>query len=282
MNEILTAVLTLGGLGLLFGAVLAVSSRLFKVELDDRYDNILKALPGANCGGCGYTGCAAYASAITEGADIDLCPPGGDETIQAIAGIMGVEPVKGKRMTALVKCSGGVRAKKKFEYAGIQDCVAAARIGGGLLECRYGCLGLGTCVSVCVFGAVSIVDGVAVIDYDKCESCGKCVSACPKNIISMIPYEADVHVCCSSADKGAVLRKICEIGCVGCRLCEKVCKHDAIHVNDNLAAIDYDKCTHCGDCAEKCPRKLISDANLDKGPKPVDHDGLQNASDSAE
>lgn len=271
MNEIITAVLTLGGLGLLFGIVLAVSSKIFKVERDERYDPIVKALPGANCGGCGYAGCSTYATAVLEGqAAVNLCPVGGDDTAQALAEIMGVSAEKSVRMTALVKCSGGVRAKKKFEYAGISDCLAAMRIGGGPLECSHGCLGLGTCVSACDFGAISIADGVALVDYDKCTGCQMCVSACPKGIIVPVPYDSNVHVLCSSVEKGGVLRKICDIGCVGCRLCEKVCKHDAIHVNNNLALIDHEKCTGCGDCAEKCPRKLISDANLDKGPKPMD------------
>jgi len=235
MNEILSAVFTLGALGLLFGAVLAVSSKLFAVERDESNEPLID-----------------------------------------------VEAAENKRMTALVKCSGGVRAKRKFEYAGINDCVAATQISGGLLECAYGCVGLGTCVSSCSFGAISIVDEVAVIDYDKCHGCERCVLSCPKNIIALIPYDADVHVCCSSVDKGGALRKICEIGCVSCRMCEKVCKHGAIQVNDSLAVIDYGKCTGCGDCAEKCPRKLISDANLDKGPKPIDSDNAQNASDITE
>jgi Na+-translocating ferredoxin:NAD+ oxidoreductase RNF subunit RnfB len=275
MNEILSAVFALGSLGLLFGAVLAVSSKLFNVEHDERYDPLINALPGTNCGSCGYADCQAYAASVLKGGDSYLCFVGGDVTAQSLAEIMGIEAVEIKRMTALVKCSGGVRAKRKFEYAGIIDCVAATHIGGGLLECSYGCLGLGSCVSSCTFGAISVVDDVAVVDYDKCTGCKMCVSSCPKHIIAVIPHNADVHVCCSSVDKGGVLRKICEIGCVSCRMCEKVCKHEAIQVNDSLAVIDYDKCTGCGDCAEKCPRKLISDVNLDKGPKPIDSDYVQ-------
>jgi ferredoxin len=186
---------------------------------------------------------------------------------QTLAGIMGIEPAKGKRMTALVKCSGGDRAKKKFEYAGISDCVAAMNAGGGPPECRYGCLGLGTCASACKFGAVTADEGVALVDYERCTGCMSCINACPRRIIAMVPYHADVNVCCSSVEKGTVLRKVCEVGCIGCRMCEKACNNGAIRVTDSLAVIDYDKCTGCGDCAEKCPRKLIFDANLDKGPK---------------
>ncbi len=268
MIVILYAVLILGGLGLLFGLILAMAARAFAVERDERYDPLLKALPGANCGGCGYAGCAQYAQAVLEGtAKINSCPVGGDTTTAALGEIMGIQLTKNTRLTAMVKCSGGVRAKKKFAYAGIQDCVAAVRIGGGVLECQYGCLGLGTCVTVCPFDAISVVDGVALIDHERCTGCLKCTKICPKKIIAPVPYYADVNVCCSSKDKGAVLRKICEIGCIGCRMCERVCQHDAIHVGENLAVIDHEKCTSCGDCAEKCPRKLIVDANLDSGPR---------------
>jgi RnfABCDGE-type electron transport complex B subunit len=282
MDGILSAVFALGSIGLLFGATLAVSSKLFKVESDKRSEPIRNALPGADCGSCGFADCSTYAAAVLKGGDTYLCFVGGDTTAQALSEIMGIETVEVKRMTSLVKCSGGVRAKRKFEYAGINDCVAAAHIGGGLLECSYGCIGLGTCVSTCSFGAINIIDDVAVIDYDKCTGCKKCISACPKRIIALIPYNADVHVCCSSVDKGGTLRKICEIGCVSCRMCEKVCKHDAISVNDSLAVIDYGKCTGCGDCAEKCPRKLISDVNLDKGPKHIDSDNIQPVPESPE
>ncbi|MCL1819786.1 MAG: RnfABCDGE type electron transport complex subunit B [Oscillospiraceae bacterium] len=281
MNEILTAVLTIGGLGLLFGVVLAVSSKLFAVVRDERLELLVDAMPGANCAACGYSGCSLYASAIlNEGAAINLCPVGGDSAAETFAAIMGVDAAKPKRVTALVRCMGGVRAKKKFVYAGINDCVAAARIGGGPLECSHGCFGLGTCAAACRFGAISIVDEVAVVDSEKCTGCTLCIEACPNNIIAMSPYEADVQICCVSTDKGGLLRKICEIGCVGCRMCEKVCKHDAIHVENNLASIDYSKCNNCGDCAEKCPRKLISDANFDKGPKADDSEQITANSDN--
>ena len=171
------------------------------------------------------------------------------------------------RRTALVKCSGGMHTAKKYLYKGISDCFAATHMGGGPNECSYGCIGLGSCKAVCEYGALSIREGVAVVDHERCAGCLKCVQACPKGIISASPYAADVNVCCSSRDRGPMLRSICEIGCLGCRICEKVCSHGAIRVNDNLASIDYEKCTGCGDCAEKCPRRLIVDAKLEKRPK---------------
>ncbi|GHU93365.1 electron transport complex protein RnfB [Clostridia bacterium] len=266
--QIWYAIAVLGGIGLVFGLILAGASKVFAVARDERFDDLMKTLPGANCGGCGFAGCEAYAAEVLAGnAATNLCPVGGDEVSAKLAGVMGVQLTKNTRFTALVKCSGGVRARKKFQYAGINDCVAARSIGGGLLECRYGCLGLGTCVRACQFGAISVVDGVALVDHERCTGCMRCAEVCPKGVIQAVPYYADVNVCCSSKEKGASLRKMCEIGCIGCRLCEKVCKRDAIRVEGNLAVIDHEKCDSCGDCAEKCPRKLIVDANLDRGPR---------------
>ena len=261
--NILYAVLVLGALGLIFGAILAFAGKVFAVEKDDRYDHILEVLPGANCGGCGFAGCSTYAEAVLEGkADIDCCPVGGAECMEKIAGIMGVELKKNMRLTALVRCNGGVRSKNKYDYVGLKDCVAANKLAGGPLECKYGCLGLGTCVAACPFGAISVQDQVAVVDSEKCTGCLKCVEACPRDIIIPVPYTADVNVVCANHDKGAALRNICEIGCLGCRICVKTCKYDAIHVEDNLASIDYEKCTGCGECALKCPRHLIVNSKL--------------------
>ena len=272
--NILFAVLVLGALGLIFGAVLAIAGKVFAVEKDERYDAILELLPGANCGGCGFAGCASYADAIVnEGADVTCCPASTDEARTEIARIMGVQLTKNERLTALVRCNGGNRSKKKFEYSGLSDCVAAMRVAGGPLECQYGCLGMGTCVNACPFGAIAINEnGVAEVNSEICTGCLKCVAACPRNIIIPVPYTADVNVVCASHEKGAVLRKICDIGCLGCKLCVKTCKYDAIHVEDNLASIDYTKCTGCGECAEKCPRHLIVNSKLMDLPEFVESD----------
>ncbi len=272
--EILIAMLVLGGIGLVFGLLLAAASRVFAVEKDSRLEEILQALPGANCGGCGYAGCQTFAQALLDNkAQVGGCPVGGVAVTEKLASILGVETQKNTRLTALVKCSGGVRALRKFDYVGIADCQAAMKIGDGALACPYGCIGLGSCIKSCPFGAIGMVEGVAVVDHERCTGCLRCVATCPKNIIVPVPYYADVNVACSSRDRGGQLRKICEIGCIGCRVCEKVCKHDAIHIVENLAVIDFDNCTGCGDCAEKCPRKLIIDAKLDRGQRTLSEEG---------
>ena len=260
---ILYAVLVLGVMGGLFGLMLAIASKVFYVEKDERLEPVTEALPGANCGGCGYSGCAGYAQAIIDGtAKLGLCASGGSESVDKIAAIMGMESVKMERTVALVKCRG-THASRKGAYEGISDCAAAAKIAGnGPNNCAYGCLGFGNCVKACPEGAISIKDGVAWVDHEKCVGCMACKAACPRGIIEAVPYAQDIVVACSSREKGAALRKYCDIGCIGCKLCEKTCEHDAIHVVDNLARIDYSKCVSCSACAEKCPRHLIADANL--------------------
>ena len=176
---------------------------------------------------------------------------------------MGVEPQIVERKVALVKCRGGDLMLRKADYEGIQDCAAAMKVAGdGPTFCSYGCLGFGNCVAQCKFDAIHIVNGAARVDPEKCVGCMMCAATCPRHIIVPVPVHQDVVVACSSHERGATLRKYCQIGCLGCHICEKACQHDAIHVTDNLAAIDYDKCVSCSACAEKCPRHLISDANL--------------------
>lgn len=257
--KILIPVGIFAGLGLLFGLVLAIASRVFAVRQDERIPLVLDCLPGANCGGCGYSGCSALAEAIVAGdAKPTLCSVGGSECARAIGAIMGIEVGETVRMRAQVMCSGTAEyAKKKYAYAGAQDCIAAARMGGGDKLCPNGCIGLGTCAARCPFGAIEIVDGVAAVNYRKCTGCGVCVASCPKQIISLIPFDSRHWVGCKSVDKGAVTRQYCEVGCISCKLCEKICDAGAITVNDYVAAIDYTKCTGCDKCVEKCPRGII-------------------------
>ena len=171
---------------------------------------------------------------------------------------MGVDAGEQVRMRAQVMCSGtGEYAKKKYIYEGIDDCVAASKIGGGDKMCKNGCIGLGTCVRACPFDAIVVENGVAAVDYSKCKGCGICVSACPKGIIKLIPFDAKHWVGCMSVDDGKNTRKVCDVGCISCKICQKNCPAGAINVDNFVASIDYDKCTGCDICTDKCPRHII-------------------------
>ncbi len=257
--NIVNSVLVLGVLGLAFGLILAYASKKFAVEVDERVEGILAVLPGANCGGCGYPGCGGLANAIVEGkAPINACPVGGDECTSKIGDIMGIMAQEGEKEVAKVICKGNCSvAKDKYEYEGIRDCRSAHAINGGAKDCRYGCLGLGTCVDYCNFDAISIVDGIAVIDEEKCVMCGKCIEVCPKAIIVRKPQKQEVVVECNSKDFGKTVKGKCSVGCIGCGLCEKACPFGAIIFENKIARIDYSKCVECMLCVEKCPTKVI-------------------------
>ncbi len=272
MTEILIAVGVLGALGLVFGLVLAVAAKVFYVETDPRLDELNECLPGANCGGCGYAGCGAYAEAVLKGeAAIGLCASGGNEAAEKMAAIMGVKAEKVTRKVALVRCSGykgvdengkATGAKMKGEYEGIHDCLAASKVAGrGPLICKFGCLGFGNCTSACKYDAIHIVDGVAKVDQEKCVGCMQCAEACPRNLIVPVEYGRHVVIACASTAKGAVTIRGCSAGCIGCGLCQKICPNGAITVEQNLATIDYSKCTGCGICATVCPKHLITNNN---------------------
>lgn len=259
MSYILNPVLLLGILGLLFGIILSIASKVFAVEMDPKVEAVLKALPGANCGACGFPGCGGLAEAIAAGdAPVASCPVGGAESAEKISGIMGVDAGDMEKMVAVVLCQGDCdKAENKYIYDGIADCRAEATIQSGSKKCTHGCLGCGTCYDVCSFGAISIVNGVAVIDKEKCTSCNQCVEACPKNIIELVPYTQEYIVMCASTDKGKDVRGYCTTGCIGCQLCVKNCPKEAITFENNLAKIDYEKCINCSICAGKCPTKAI-------------------------
>lgn len=267
VTAIIIAGIVVGVTGIVLGFFLGISGEKFKVEVDPREEAILGELPGNNCGGCGYAGCSGLAAAICKGeAPVNQCPVGGDPVAAKIGEIMGVDAGSGTKKVAFVKCAGSCaldakgepKAKKNYEYTGIEDCAAMAFVpGGGPKSCDYGCLGYGSCVKACPFDAVHIVDGIAVVDPLACKACGKCIAACPKNLIELVPYDAAHLVQCSSKDKGPSVMKACSVGCIGCHLCEKNCPSDAVHVVDNIAYIDQEKCTGCGICAQKCPKKII-------------------------
>ena len=261
VTAIIFAAVVVGGVGILIGFFLGVSGEKFKVEVDEREVAVTEALPGNNCGGCGYAGCSGLAAAIVKGeAPVNQCPVGGAPVAAKIGEIMGVKAEEGERKAAFVKCAGTCeKASLDYDYTGIQDCTMASMMqNGGAKGCNSGCLGFGSCVAACPFDAIHVVDGIAVVDKEACKACGKCIAACPKHLIELIPYEQKTFVRCNSNAKGKVQLTICQTGCIGCRLCEKNCEAGAITVTNFLAHIDADKCTECGVCVEKCPRKIIT------------------------
>ena len=275
MIEILTAIRILGGLGLLFGLVLAAASKVFYVETDPRLEKLNECLPGANCGGCGY------AEAVLNGeAPIGRCNSGGDECAQAMAAIMGVKADKVERQVALVLCSGQrsydedgnqiTGARLKGVYEGFKDCLSASKVAGrGHLVCKYGCLGFGSCVKACKYGAMSVVNGVARVDEDLCVGCMACAAVCPRHLIVPVEPHRNVVIACASLAKGAVTSRGCTTGCVGCGLCKKICPKDAITIDHNLAVIDYSKRDNCGLCATVCTKHLIKDSKVEHLGEPV-------------
>ena len=273
--DIFIAMAVLGGLGLIFGLVLAAASKIFYVETDPRLDQLNECLPGANCGGCGYAGCGGYAEAVLKGeAPIGKCNSGGNECAMAMAAIMGVKAENVTRKVALVRCSGEKTydkdgnllsgARVKANYVGFEDCLSATKVGGsGPLSCKFGCLGFGTCVKACKYDAIRIVGGVAKVNEDRCVGCMACAAVCPRNLIVPVEPDRNVVIACASLAKGAVTTRGCTVGCIGCGLCKKICPNEAITVEKNLAIIDYSKCNNCGLCATVCPKKLIKDSNVE-------------------
>ncbi len=260
LSGIIAGTAVVAGTGLLIGVFLGVAGKAFAVATDPREDAVNAALPGNNCGGCGYAGCAGLAAAIVAGeAEAGACPVGGTAVAEEIARIMGLEETEITPMTAFVKCVGtGEVAGQDYIYTGVEDCEMVGYIpGGGAKTCNYGCLGYGNCVRACPFDAIHIVDGIARGDKAACKACKKCVVACPRQLIELVPREMTHMVCCRSEDKGKDVMKACQKGCIGCKMCVKVCQYDAITVTSNVAHIDPEKCTGCGACVEKCPKHCI-------------------------
>lgn len=255
----LTAVLGLGQIGLVAAIALGWASKKFAVDVDARELAVNKALPGINCGACGYPGCSGYSAAIVEGtAAITLCPPGGSEAVKNIAEIMGLEAEAGEPQIAVVLCQGDNRkTTQKYRYLGLHDCNAASKIADGPKECPGGCLGLGSCVTACPFDAIEITaDGLSVISRELCTGCGNCIAICPRQVIQMAPASETVHVLCNSHDKGGVVRKYCETGCIGCNICKKTVP-ESFKIDKFLAHVDYEHSDNAARAIEKCPTQCI-------------------------
>ena len=262
ITEILTAVGIIGGMGAAFGLLLTLVSKVFAVPGNPTRDAIREVLPGANCGGCGYPGCDGCADAIAAGkAPVSACPVGGPAVAEQIAGILGVESNPDEvKLVAQVICQGDTGfCKDKFTYGGLQDCVAATLVSNGNRSCKYACLGLGTCVKACPFGAIHIDEHkrIAVVDPEKCQSCGKCVAACPKHVLELQPVTLPVRLLCRAAEQGMLVSDNCRVGCIGCERCLNACKFGAIRMENHLPVIDNAKCRGCMMCAEACPTNAI-------------------------
>lgn len=256
---VVPATITLGGLGLVIGIMLIVASRVFRVETNPLVEEVVEVLPGANCGACGYAGCAAFAEKVVdENAPISGCPVGGFEVAKQIGGIMGQDVSESEKEYPIVRCRGGINCIDRFDYVGIEDCKAVMMLSDGEKGCNYGCMGRGTCVRACPFGAITIgEDRLPVINKNLCTSCGLCIASCPNDILVFGKESEKVHVRCMSHEKGKIVKAVCTYGCIGCKICEKVCPVGAAKVTGSLAVIDQDKCTACGLCVEKCPQSTI-------------------------
>ena len=260
INTLLIVVGIVAVIAVVFAALIVLVSKLCAVKEDEKANAIAEHLAGANCGGCGYAGCADYAKALSEGkATINDCGATPNEAKEEIAKILGIPFSATEETFAVVKCAGGINAKDKFDYVGNAGCEAEITYMGGRKICPEGCLGGGTCAAACSENGIKIADGVATIDKTLCQSCGACVRKCPKNLIEVIPKKAKVYVACSTKCRGKDVMNACSVGCIGCGLCAKNCPEGAITMVDNLAIIDYAKCTGCKTCVAKCPRKIIKE-----------------------
>jgi len=263
VTTVYTTLIVLAGLGIVFGVALAIVAAKFVVKVDPKVEKVRETLPGANCGACGFAGCMGYAEAVVGNPDVavHMCAPGKSPVAEKIAEITGKKAEKVEPKIARVFCQGGNSlSQRKFIYTGVQDCTAAVLAAGGDKSCEYGCLGYGTCMRACPFGAITMsADNLPIISLEKCTACGKCVAACPKQVIELAQTAKAVVISCHSRDKGVDVKKKCQVGCIACGICVRTCPVDAIKIDNNLARIDHSKCIVCGLCVKKCPTSAIHD-----------------------
>jgi len=279
-TTIIWTVVILTALGLLLALMLFFIAKKFKVEEDPRIDEVEKVMPGANCGGCGFAGCRAFADAAVKAPNLDnnYCPVGGNDVMKKVAAILGYEVKEKAPMVAVVRCSGSCEYRPRInDYDGDKSCKVKAALYSGDTGCSFGCLGCGDCVEACLFGAISMdaQTGLPVVDETKCTACGSCVKACPKNIIEIRnkgPRGMRQYVSCVNKDKGPAAKKACAVACIGCGICQKTCQHGAITLENNLAYIDFTKCKLCRECEAVCPTGSIHGVNF---PKELDKEAVK-------
>ena len=270
MNLVLIATLSLGIIGAISAVILYFVAQKFKVYEDPRNGQVEEALPGANCGGCGYPGCKGFADACVKAESLDglLCPVGGTPVMKKVAAILGREVAESTPKVAVLRCNGSCNNRPKTNlYNGAKSCAIEASLYGGETGCAFGCLGNGDCVKACAFNAIHMnpETGLPEIDDEKCTACGACVKACPKMIIELRkkgPKSRRIFVSCVNKDKGATARKACIAACIGCGKCAKECPFDAITIENNLAYIDDNKCRLCRKCEAVCPTGAIHAINF--------------------
>jgi Na+-translocating ferredoxin:NAD+ oxidoreductase subunit B len=274
VNSVLIfAVVSVSAIGLISAVVLYFIAQKFKVIEDPRIGTVEENLPAANCGGCGYAGCRNFAEALVKKADDQKtieglnCPVGGSDVMKKVAAVLGLEAAETEPMIAVVRCNGSLKnAPAKVKYDGPATCAFAHNLYAGTSGCAYGCLGLGDCVTACIFDAIHMDEetGLPVVN-DKCTACGACVKACPRNIIELRAKgkkDRRIYVCCINKEKGGPARKNCSVACIGCGKCVEVCAYDAITMENNLAYIDFAKCRLCRKCAPVCPTEAIHEMNF--------------------
>ncbi len=264
------SVIVLSAIGAFGAIVLFLASKKFEVREDPRIASIQDILPAANCGGCGFPGCSGFAAACVKSPTLEKlnCPVGGQAVMDQISSLLGLEAVKTDATVAVVRCNGSCDKRPEINiYDGASTCGIAASLYGGETGCSYGCLGLGDCAAVCLFHALYIdrESKLPVIDEKKCTSCGACVEACPKLLIELRkigPKSRRIYIACRNKDKGGVARKACNVACIGCGKCQKVCPFEAVSVENNLAYIDDKKCRLCRKCVAECPTSSIVELNF--------------------